>query len=244
MTIAIPRAIEINTALQQFSMTAALDNMARYGSQLCMAPSEAGLLDHATSELGCLLAMARESDDDHCSAACETALRQSLKGVKISMAAGSSGGREIDALLRDAAERYDADGVELPCIAAFPVMWRRDPLGIPRAHRALITPSQIDAAPAIPRGGERKLVKTILEARYGGVIHQMKHVQLVDSFIPGPIHEGVKRHEVYFAGVTGRPIPDVPTDEREIMQMLQDRAARKAEGMRRSMPFLQFHGRA
>ena len=148
MNITIIRADEINAAIDRFSMTAALDNMGRYGSQLCMAPSDAGLLDSVHEELSALLSAGRGRGDEMCSPDAVTALRQTLLGVTISMAAGSSGGRDIDQQLQEAAEAVDAANVERPCVTVFPISWRRDVFGQHRPAHAVITPSQIDAIPA------------------------------------------------------------------------------------------------
>ena len=223
MLVTVTEASDINEALQRFSMTAALDNMSRFGSQLCMAPSNAGLLDYAQSELAALVCAAKQNLETHCSDDAVTALRQSLKGVTMSMDAGSTGGREIDDMLRAAAHRFEADGIDEPIITVFPIHWRRTEPGLAKPHEAIITQSQLDAVPDGGRGGERKRVKTILETRYRSTIHQMKYRRLVEGFIPGPIHESVARHERYFAGVMGRPVPETPTDENLIL-----------EGMRRT----------
>lgn len=224
MIVTITEAAEVNACIHKFSMTAALDNMSRFGSQLCLAPCEAGLLDHAHGELGALVAAAKMDMETHCSADTVTALRQSLKGVKMSMAAGSSGGREVDGHLREAAERFEAEGVEDPAFTVAPISWRRGDRETTRPHEALVMQSQIDALPDGVRGDERKAIKAILEKRYRSSVHRMKYRRLVDGYIPGPIHEHVAQHDRYFAGIMGRPEPETPTDERQILQDMRHAA--------------------
>ena len=230
MHVTIDRAEAIGRTLHDFSMRAALDNMSRYGSQLCLAPCEAGLLDHAHEEFHVLLAVDRGMREDACSPDTVTALRQTLKGAAISMAAGSSGGRQTDLALRDAIAELDADGVEPPCVAAFPISWRRDTFGRPRPAHGLVTRSQLDAAMRPGRDAVRQAVKAVLEARHDGKVHRMEFRELADGRIPGPIREGVARHERYFAAILGREEPEVPDDERAILRRMMeanvDRSAR------------------
>jgi hypothetical protein len=240
MTLTLERATALCRDVDDFSMSASLDNMSRFGSQLALAPSDAGLLVRAHDELSAHLAIARRDFEETLSGPALLSLRQTLKGVLISMKGGSRADASVCTRLRDAAAELDAESVDAPHIIVEQICWLKAGGGVIAPHRAIITAAQMaDAIPA-GRGGERALVKRIIEERYGARIHRMTYRILADGFIPGPIHDAVARHENYFARVTGRPEPEVPTDERVLIQEMH--AGRNRALMMRKGSFPAFNG--
>lgn len=245
MPISTEYAGDVSTTLHAFSMNAALESMERAGSQLCFAPMEGGLLRCAHGELIVHLHNARQREEQTCTNDAEQALRLAVRGAMISMANGSSGGRDVDDRIRKADAVLETGEDEMPCIVAFPISWRREVLGNAKVHRALITRTQLDRALTDGRGDERKAVKTIIEARYEGRIHRMAFEHCEEGRIPGVIREKVLQHDAFYAHVMSLPAPHMPRYDRDVVEMLRARATRRLasllshDGMTNQMAMLQ-----